>query len=241
MARIDTLANFLTDIANAIRVKGGTSKSINAVDFDTAIANLPSGGAPTLPSEYQQVEYIESTGTQYINTGVIPNQDTGFDLMFVTKNTVGASGFGCMFGTRNTAGAKGFQLNTYKASNSSNYGLLANDTTNINAKLTKDVLLNVNFRNGVYVANDRSEQEFPKMTFTCENTLTIFGLNQGGTLTQFSKTRIYYFNLYDGDTLIRKFIPCYRKSDNVIGLYDTVNKLFYTNSGTDTFLKGFDV
>lgn len=44
MARIDTLGNFLTDVANAIREKGGTSDPIQASSFDTAIANLPSGG-----------------------------------------------------------------------------------------------------------------------------------------------------------------------------------------------------
>ena len=44
MARIDTLGNFLTDVADAIREKGGTSEPIQASDFDTEIANLPSGG-----------------------------------------------------------------------------------------------------------------------------------------------------------------------------------------------------
>ena len=39
----------------------------------------------------------------------------------------------------------------------------------------------------------------------------------------------------------RHFIPCYRKSDNVIGLYDLVEGTFYTNSGTGTFTKGSDV
>lgn len=41
MARTDNLTNFLTDVASAIRTKGGTSSQIPASDFDTAIANLP--------------------------------------------------------------------------------------------------------------------------------------------------------------------------------------------------------
>lgn len=45
MARTDTLGHYLSDIADAIRTKGGTSASIQASAFDTAIANLPSGGA----------------------------------------------------------------------------------------------------------------------------------------------------------------------------------------------------
>ena len=41
--------------------------------------------------------------------------------------------------------------------------------------------------------------------------------------------------------VVRNFIPCYRKSDGVRGLYDKVNNVFYTNSGTGTFAIGADV
>lgn len=44
MARTDTLGHFLTDVADAIREKKGTSETIQASEFDTEIANLPSGG-----------------------------------------------------------------------------------------------------------------------------------------------------------------------------------------------------
>lgn len=41
MARTDTLGNFLTDVAEAIRTKEGTTATITASEFDTRIANLP--------------------------------------------------------------------------------------------------------------------------------------------------------------------------------------------------------
>lgn len=44
MARTDTLPHFLTDVADAIRTKTGSSDTIQASTFDTAIANIPSGG-----------------------------------------------------------------------------------------------------------------------------------------------------------------------------------------------------
>lgn len=43
MARTDSLGNFLIDVADAIREKKGTSETIQASQFDTEIANLPSG------------------------------------------------------------------------------------------------------------------------------------------------------------------------------------------------------
>ena len=43
MARTDTLTNFLTDVAAAIKAKKGDNTAIPAANFDTEIANLPSG------------------------------------------------------------------------------------------------------------------------------------------------------------------------------------------------------
>ena len=43
MARIDTLGNFLTDVATAIRNKKGTTDTIPASNFDTEIASIESG------------------------------------------------------------------------------------------------------------------------------------------------------------------------------------------------------
>lgn len=44
MARINTLTNFLTDVADAIREKKGTTAQISASDFDTEIASISGGG-----------------------------------------------------------------------------------------------------------------------------------------------------------------------------------------------------
>lgn len=44
MARTDTLTNYLTDVATAIKTKKGDNTPIQASSFDTEIANLPSGG-----------------------------------------------------------------------------------------------------------------------------------------------------------------------------------------------------
>ena len=48
----------------------------------------------------------------------------------------------------------------------------------------------------------------------------------------------YSFKIWKGNILLRNFVPCYRKSDNVVGMYDTVKGEFYTNSGTGQFLAG---
>lgn len=49
--------------------------------------------------------------------------------------------------------------------------------------------------------------------------------------------KLYYCKIWKDDTLVRDFIPCYRKSDWVIWLYDLVEKQFYTNQWSWTFTK----
>ena len=52
MARIDTLANFLTDIATAIKNKTGKTDMITPANFDTEIESIQSGGNSTITSGF---------------------------------------------------------------------------------------------------------------------------------------------------------------------------------------------
>ena len=54
--------------------------------------------------------------------------------------------------------------------------------------------------------------------------------------------KMYKLDIYDENWIhIYDLVPCYRKSDTVIWLYDLVNNQFYTNSWTGTFTKWADV
>ena len=49
-------------------------------------------------------------------------------------------------------------------------------------------------------------------------------------------SRCYYFKIYDNDVLVRNFIPVKRLSDNEIGMYDTVNEIFYGSESQMKFI-----
>ena len=68
MARTDTLPHFLTDVADAIRTKAGTSGTIQASTFDTAIANIPGGGS--------------SLNVDKVHTSVASNTSGNVDITF---------------------------------------------------------------------------------------------------------------------------------------------------------------
>lgn len=69
MARIDTLPHFLTDVADAIRTKKGTSETITASNFDTEITNLPSGSTQpkSLSELLEQFADVGDSFENYIN------------------------------------------------------------------------------------------------------------------------------------------------------------------------------
>ena len=69
----------------------------------------------------------------------------------------------------------------------------------------------------------------------------ISAVNRNNEATLKPQLTIYGWKMYQDDVLVREFVPCYRKSDNEIGLFDIVNGVFYTNDGDGTFLKGNNV
>jgi hypothetical protein len=96
-------------------------------------------------------------------------------------------------------------------------------------------------KNGTKLYGYRDDVQMAGSGSTCTTKLTdgIFYLLKSGT--DIGKNKIYKVKLTKGSTLERYYVPCYRKSDNVIGLYDLVNNTFTTNAGTGTFDKGADI
>ena len=64
MAKTDNLTDYLTDIANAIREKKGTTGTINPQDFSIEIASIESGGGGVVTSApISDVNFLDYDGT----------------------------------------------------------------------------------------------------------------------------------------------------------------------------------
>ena len=200
--------------------------------------NLEISGKPVLPVEYQEVKYLQSSKTQYIDTGIKANQDTSVVLKF---DSILADGeyYNAPFGSRDANDSTQFFIglqsnsdakwffrygkNTYYAGFGEKYGY--NELT---------------AHKNVWTLNNGANT-FPYENFQSDYSMYLFGLNYAGNFDRGFNGRIYSCKIYDNDTLVRDFVPCYRKRDNVIGMYDLVNGAFYTNSGTGAFIKGEDI
>lgn len=218
-----------TEILKSIYEKNTDNESINEI-YAEHKANF---------KNYQQVEYLESTGTQYIDTGVLLDNNSKVEMNFKylasssTARSFGPKNNWLFMFTTQSGGITGKYQNSY----GNNWGPSANAPQAITPstnrhKLTQD-------KNKFYV-DDELNYTFPNAEFKSNNTAIVFGAYYSGS-TKYSSMDLYSLKIYDNETLIRDFVPCYRKSDNKPGLYDLVNNEFYTNEGTEEFGIGAEI
>ena len=90
--------------------------------------------------------------------------------------------------------------------------------------------------------NGGTPHSTPLQTFTGDYDMCLFGINNVGSVeTRGAKFKIYHCSFSQNGQLIKDLVPCYRISDSVLGMYDLVNNVFYTNAGTGTFGIGKEV
>lgn len=63
MAKTDNLTDFLTDVADAIRAKKGTTEPINPQDFSSEIASIESGGGGEFSWDFSRIGYTSENTT----------------------------------------------------------------------------------------------------------------------------------------------------------------------------------
>ena len=188
---------------------------------------------------YQEVEYIESTGTQYIDTRFQPDSET--KLVGKINFTTGD----CNFLARDSGNNRyGFYY-----SNGQQFRFdRANDKTDkIEGKTFatgKDWYFEIyqGIKIGSY-SEDLVSYYTDTTPFSVKENFGLFAMlyDTDGKPKGYCNAKLYYFKMYSNGNLVRDFVPVYRKLDGVIGLYDKVDKKFYTNDGTGTFIKGENV
>ena len=186
---------------------------------------------------YQQVEYLESTGEQYIDTGYTPKINTFFEVtfMFDSKNPA----FGTPFGEQWYGIQQHHSYNYFRLSVHKNYVYYETVSG------VKYTVRYTAYTNPLTVSVDPSVTRFEYNTDSSgaigSYSIYMFAAQlSANTPTRYFTGRIYSLKLWETNenNVVRTFIPCYRKSDKVAGMYDTVNDVFYTNAGSGSFTVG---
>ena len=182
-----------------------------------AMLNYVSSGGGRLPSEYQEVEWIgtQGNGQEYLilqQQANIPQFDT-FQIGIELNSGTNEQAF---WGV----------LNDAEAYFSGNKFVVWNRISSSQSGTSIQPLTKYNFE---WYANSNINS-FQHLLFAYRTDRYLFN------------GKIYYFKwLNSNNELVLDLVPCYRKSDNEIGMYDLVYDTFYTNQGSGTFTKGSDV
>lgn len=193
-------------------------------------------------SNFQKVEYLESTGTQYIDTGVIPDSNTGFYLDFTLLDSVDNNGKR-LLGTsyRNNGDWGGVMISSWNWSAGGQMNYMQRSRS-YNPGLVTNTRMQISLINRHYQSSTGTNIEFQTGSLSdIYGSIYLLNVNTDMFNSNGSSAIIYSAKIYDGNNEIRNYIPCYRKADNKPGLYDLVNGEFYTNQGTGEFLAGPDV
>lgn len=192
-----------------------------------------------VPSAYKRVEYIQSSWSQWIDTLIKATNNTKVEIK--TSNTYTSASQLAIMGSRNFPKTNAFMISFYWN------GWVCWDwaESQVSNILNKTSILLID-KNSSYIYNENTStydlmHTFTNATFTTPSNMILFWERQGNTVTNLSTIKFYYCKIWENNNLIREFIPCYRKSDSVIGMWDRVNKVFYTNAWSGTFTKWPDL
>lgn len=187
------------------------------------------GIGPDLIYEYE-LQYLQSTGTQYIDTGIIPTNNTGLHTYAIINDNVDRYFVGSRKDGGNTRYGVGHSSNGFY------YCWNTYQTTNRLTGSTGEFYLN--FRNNkkfISIYNsDYKTSDLPNLTYTPTNSIWVFG-SSGFNAWQ-AVCKIYYLQITQNSTVSMDLIPV---SHNNIGyMYDRNSKQLFANHGTGTFTLG---
>ena len=176
-----------------------------------------------------EIEYLESTGTQWIDTGIIPDSNTIVQFKFVNLYITGDVIIGYFINDTNdwrffnNASACYFDMpNSERIAGGNIY-----ENTLYELELGNYYVKNLDTGINIVSGNATS--------YTGTSTITLNNYNN----VSFSRNRWYYVKIYSGSVLVRDMIPV--RIGQIGYMYDKVSKQLFSNAGTGEFILGPDV
>lgn len=182
-----------------------------------------------LPEGYTEVQYIQSSGTQYIDTGFRPNQASRVDMVAQMPAILKYAAF---FGTR--AGSKAL---FWLYANDAETAIYGYGSAKPRATCTMTDLLAIKADANTLYVNGDVLITAATSTFETDFPLYLFAVNNSGQYQYPAEMKLYQCKISDQKGTARFFIPC-KNAGGAVGLYDLVNGKFYGNAGSGSFTAG---
>lgn len=194
------------------------------IAFEPADFTAP---APAVTAD-RDLEYVASSGSQYIDTGVVPTSKTRIDIDFRCMEAVGY-----IFGWMSSGNKESFTF--YCQSGDRNKFLSICDETNVPVEVPASIV----DRHLVSMTSGSQKLdgfEYATTTFPdwaeAGQTIAIFGRHTewGGGVSNFSKIKLYGCKIWENGELIRNYVPILR--NGVAGFLETKSGAFVQADGT---------
>ena len=199
-----------------------------------------------LPAGYKRCEYIEGTGTQFIDLGSIPiGEKTGFRIRLNITSGTGGNAFGgfvpntgnfVYLGIRK--GVAGFFTSNYSDSAPVAYFGNIPYGTDIEYAYKYDnvrSLFSIQ-TNGIEIGTSRIFT-MPNSSFALFSFKDANGIIRSSE-SQVAKMKLMLLDVLSGENIQAKLLPCIRLKDKSAGMYDIVSDTFFGNVGTGSFVAG---
>lgn len=180
-------------------------------------------------ASYTELEYIQSTGTQYINMGVLASwSNMRMSIDFINTQFKGNWDYFIGAGTsyQNAVGIRNENGSNLKVVNNGDNASMSNS---IGTRYKKDFVYN-------QIVNTGSSYTMTSTSVSYNKNLYLFACN-GNSVYGISAFRLYSLKIYKNNNLIRDFIPV-KDENNIVCLYDKVEDKYYYNIGSGTFTAG---
>ena len=201
-------------------------------DQDIIIAAEGGGDIPSadeIPSGYTRVDFIEFSGSQLVDTGIIGNQDTQITASFTWGNTTQNHLFGCA-SSDNTASITSYMNGSWRfGDKSATKTVMRNNTVLPYAVRVDKSMIGVTGNNtSISGVTD----------FETIGTMLLGGArNASGALPSSGLVgRVLYFNVWQGDEQVMKLVPIV-SDEGTYRFWDMVSQTFF-DSITSTPLTG---
>lgn len=192
-----------------------------------------------LPKEYKQIDYLESSGSQYIITNFVYDFGVGisdqpkYDISITCSCDSNKSSCGAYWGGErafNLLGLNGvYHFYAYSNNSSIATNIPIGDTSHVWEY--HDYSL---YCDGVLLGTAGKQSPGGGL-----RAVYLFSMNNSNAPAEMGGIkRIYHFSAKSNDNAICDMYPCIRKSDNKPGMYDLITEQFFTNSGTGEFITG---
>ena len=194
-----------------------------------------------VPDGYRKVEYLESSGTQYIDTGWVNNNKAihSYKMRFQALALTEGGFFGQFSSAAIRPGTLWMSVNNHAfrmsigSDNSAVSKVSYTYDTNIHTFTNE-----IDGRNKTYRVTYDNVESYKTYSGTVYSDISICLFRSSTNTYRPISTRIFYFIICENGQEARNLIPMLRNSDNKPGMYDLVNDVFYTNQGTGEFTWG---